>query len=187
MNTPSSKTFEFSCPSCLRPIKAGLKAAGKPLPCPGCGKEITVPTPEDAEWDAVHDPPSGDEYGLIEPGERTKYTPVIAPTVGEEANQTDLGEDTNNVSSPSQKPDDGSKESNADEDDKFKISERPKLPPHPMTTGIFSMFADASAIMWFVTLTLSFAIVIGLLTVPTLAFAGKIEGGMLADTAYVPR
>ena len=178
MNESSSKQFEFSCPFCLRPIKAGVKASGKQFPCPGCGKEITVPTIEEAQWDAVHEPPSGDEYGLTEPLERTKYTPTFNTNTEEPSYQSEL-DNNYSISQSSYQPADTSK-SKAIPDDEELIAERPKLPPHPMTTGIFSMFADSSAIMWFITLMICYAILIGLLTVPVLAFAGKVEGGMLA-------
>ena len=165
MNASSSGKFEFSCPSCLRPIKAGLKAAGKTLPCPGCGKMITVPTPEEARWDAVHEPPSEDEYAVAEPTESPRYTSPIVPGWEENHYESELDQDTYRA------PTERSPNRDFEDDEKIVITERPKLPPHPMTTGIFSIFVDPRAIFWILTLSIFFAIWIGFSVLPIMMLA----------------
>lgn len=184
MSNSSSSRFEFSCPSCLRPIKASSKASGKTLPCPGCGKEITVPTPKKSPWDAVHEPPSQDEYGVAAPVERQAFTPAIIPGI-DNTYESDLDVDTYRESEASYDPESGTK-SRLYDDDKLAMAERPKLPPHPMTTGIFTMFRDPSAITWLITLTLGIAIIVGCLTMSlgalvTQGFSGLTVIGLICS------
>lgn len=185
MNTPSSKAIEFSCPFCLRSIKASPKVSGKTFPCPGCGKEVNVPKLTEVMPDTAEQSESDHEYGLAAPVESQKHTPVVDPSLSDPAYLDDLDDDNYRVSKSTYRPGNSptSKRNHDEEEDELKVAERPTLPPHPMTTGIFSMFADGSAIVWLVVLSFFHAIVIGLLTVPAMIFSGMVELVEKADMA----
>lgn len=154
MNRPSPKHLKFSCPSCLRAIKASLIAAGKTLPCPGCEKEITVPTLEESGLNVADNPLSSDEYGVVEPVECQPYKPAIIPGL-DHTYESDLDVNTYRESNSSYKTSCESKSrAFTEHENSYVTPERPKLPPYPMFTGIFSMFADASTMSWFIWLTL---------------------------------
>lgn len=139
-----------------------------------------MPSRDDAKLDAIHDPPSVDEYGVAEPIERPDYKPAIIPGLNH-TYESDLDVDANTYrdSNASYQSGRGTKGRHFDDDeDKLTMAERPKLPSNPMTTKIFSIFADPSAITWFITLTLGIAVVVGCFTMSIMGFAGQDNPGV---------
>ena len=65
-------TIEFLCPNCQKLLRTTNDKAGVKAKCPGCGGPITVPFPDEDEFE-----PAGDEFGYdVEDAEDTEQYSV---------------------------------------------------------------------------------------------------------------
>jgi hypothetical protein len=163
------RQVEFPCPRCGAGLRARASKGGRKLPCPKCRFPVEVPRsdPPEIEWDGQ------EEYSLRPmndlPGEipSEQHSGAVIP-----------------VSLPPEEP---PAERRAEEPAEKRaepaagFSERPKLPRHPMITGVLTFLFQLGTVVFAVTLSVLAAAVLGfgvmalgfatVATVPTWTFS----------------
>jgi hypothetical protein len=160
---------DFQCPRCGAGLRARVSKGGRKLPCPKCTLLVEVPRsdPPDIEWDGQ------EEYAL-------RGLNDVAGTIPAEQHSGAVIP----VSLPPEEPPAQPRANEPGEkraEPAAGYSERPKLPRHPMITGVFTFLFQLGTVVFAVTLSVLAAAVLGfgvmalgfgtVATVPTWTFS----------------
>ncbi|MBN1590991.1 MAG: hypothetical protein JW888_15870 [Pirellulales bacterium] len=125
-----------TCPECGARLKAPASKIGQRLPCPKCGHELTVVGPA----------PADDEYALSETTYAVRelppeeYSPPVIPAAAGRGRRS-FDDDSEGAAGLE------------DEQRGSVLTERPKLPPHPMLNSVLTFFLDPPAVICWLSFT----------------------------------
>ena len=158
MTKPEDAYLRFPCPTCRAMLQARQSKAGRMLPCPGCKSFVEVPRTETAPAETLPE----DEYALRDMGAPSATVPLEEP-----------GPAVIPVAGPLEQPPEEDRSEKENTEPAKAYNERPKLPRHPMSTGVLTFLFDPVMVVCGSVLTIGVAMILGLLV-------GSVGGAAIA-------